>query len=246
MAITFRGVTATPSDLSALSDATGVITLDKDADVFAAAVPGDLIIVLLAHRDGAPVLTVGVDGGQSWSTFAMYSPGSSSSGQVFWCRFNGTWDVDPAFNTTGTGGNAITAVAVVFTPSSALNTWAVDVTQSNGNAVPTTPFDVTATGHTVLTVPSVTFAYWFNTNSTGGQWALQTAGWNNPNGETQWRNTQGTDLSVSAAYKINTATGSTGNVANRQVTATGIASYWGVITFKEVHVPSRRTLLGVG
>lgn len=246
MAITFRGVTATPADNAALSDASGLITVDKDAGVLASTVAGDLIALLLIQRDGNPTLANSVSGGQSWSTFTMYSPGSSSSGQVFWSRFNGVWDADPVFSTTGIGGNAISAIPIVFIPTHPLNAWAVDVTQSNGFATPTTPFDVTVTGHTVLTAPSVSVAFWFNTNSTGGQWALQTAGWSNPNSETQWRNTQGTDLSVSAAYKINTVTGATGNVSNRQVTATGITTYWGIITWKEVTVQPRRMLLGVG
>lgn len=243
MAITFRGVSATPADAGALSDASGLITLSAAS---IPAVAGDLCILKLIQRDGNPALANSVTGGQTWGTFAMHSPGSSSSGQYFWCRFSGVWDGDPVFSTTGTGGNAITGIVSVFAPTSGLNTWAVDVTQSTGFATPATPFDVTATGHTAIADSTVTIVTWFNTNSTGGTWALQTAGWTNPGGAAQWRNTQGTDLSVSAAYKINTAAGSTGNVTNRQVTATGITTYWMVVTFKEVTVVSRRTLLGVG
>lgn len=246
MAITFRGVTATPADNAALSDATGNITLDKDTGVLASAKAGDLILVPLVQRDGNPTLANGTSGGQIWNSGAMYSPGSSSSGQLFWCRFNGIWTADPIFTTNVAGTTAISAIPIVFAPSHPLNDWAVDVSQGTGNATPTTPFDVTVTGQTAIASSTVTLAFWFNTNATATTWALQTAGWANPNSESQWRNTQGTDLSISAAYKINTAAGATGNVTNRQLTGTGVTTYWVVTTFKEITVPPRRTLLGVG
>lgn len=236
-AIAFRCVIATPADNGTLSDATGNITIDKDAGCLSTAQSGDLIAIQVVQRDGNPTLTVGTSGGQTWTAEALNSPGASVSGQTFWARFNGTWTADPVFNSTANFGGAISAISRVFIPTNPLNTWAVDVAQSLGSATPTTPFDVTITGQTAVASSTVTTGCWFLTNSTATTWTLQTAGWANPNSEAQWRNQQGTDISVSCAYKINTSAGATGNVANRQATATGIVTYWNVETFKEVAAP---------
>ncbi len=237
-AITFRCDLATPTDNGTLSDATGNITVDKDAGCLSTAQSGDLVIIQVVQRDGNPTITVGTSGGQSWTAEAINSPGASVSGYVFWARFNGTWSADPVFSSTANFGGAISAIAMVYIPTNAANTWAVDVAQSLGSATPTTPFDVTATGQTAVAASTITGVCWFLTNSTATTWTLQTGGWTNPNSEAQWRNQQGTDTSVSCAYKINTSAGATGNVANRQGTATNITTYWNIETFAEVAAPA--------
>ncbi len=234
MAITFVGNIAVPTDGNANADTTGLITIDKDAGAFSLATTGDLLLVHLNQRVNDPTFTVNTSGGQTWTSITALNASASQHGQLWYARFNGTWSADPVFATNSTGGNALSAIGMVFRPTNSTNTWDIDVAQSAGSATPSTPFDVTITGQTAVASSTLTIATWFNTGVTASNWALQTGGWLNPNSEPQWKNTTGTDIGVSIAYKINTSAGATGNVTNRQSVATGLTTITGIITFKEV------------
>lgn len=233
MAITFHGLQAVPTDNGVNSDAGGTITIDKDVTPISSMQAGDLIIVLINQRVTGQTFSNSVNGGQTWSFFTQHSSGSQSQ-RIAWAQFNGTWTADPVFSTTSTGGNALTAIALVYRPTNTGAVWSVDNAQQTANTTPTTPFDVTISGQTPTASASVvTTAYWFNTSAAGMTFALQTAGWNNPGSIAQFRNTQGSDTSVSVAYKIQTSAAATGSVANRQLTSTGTTTYHGIFTFKE-------------
>lgn len=221
-----------PADNGSNTDATGV-TLDINGNCTLQT--GDLITVLLVNRINDPTFTNSTTGGQTWSSITAQSQGGSQHGQIWYTRYNGTYAADPVFDSSSTAGNSFSAIVTVFRPTNGANTWDIDVAQQIGNTTPTTPFDVTRAGQTAIASSTVTYAYFFNTNNPAGTWALQTAGWNNPGGTAQWRNTGGgSDQGVVIAYKINTAAGATGSVVERQLTSTGVITLHGVVTFKEV------------
>lgn len=192
---------------------------------------GDFVYVIVSDRNTPVTLSVDTDGGQTWNAGTAVASGSQTT-RRFWCTYNGTWAADPTFVTSSLSTNKFSVIMLVFRPSGT-PTWAVDVAQSSGNDTPSAPYDVTATGQTAVDSSTVTIATWFNTDFDGDVFSLQTAGWNNPGGATQWRNRSGTsqDITVSCAYKINGASGSTGNVTNR-LTET-ITTLWMIETFKD-------------
>lgn len=221
-----------PADNGSNTDATGV-TLDINGNC--TLVSGDLITVLLVDRVNDPTFSVGTSGGLTWSSITPQSQGGSQHGQIWYAQYTGTYTADPVFNSTSTAGNSYSAIVTVFRPTNGVNTWDIDVAQAIGNTTPTTPFDVTRGGQTTVAASTVTYAYFFATNNPAGTWALQTAGWVNPGSIAQWRNTGGgSDQSVVIAYKVNTSAGATGSVVERQLTATGVTTIHGIVTFKEV------------
>ena len=193
---------------------------------------GDLVFVIVALRDLSG-LSVSNAGGQTWTSESNIQFGSVTH-RRFWCTFNGTWSANPTFTAAYLGTYAkMSAVMLVFRPSGS-PTWAVDVAQTDDKLALSSPWDVTATGQTSVDASTVSIATWVTTNASPPVAALQTGGWTNPDSQTQWRNTNGTstDLLISAAYKIQTSAGATGNVVNR---LTGVATtvYWTMQTLKD-------------
>lgn len=195
---------------------------------------GDFVYCIVSDRNTPVTLSVDTTGGQTWTSESAVASGSQTT-RAFWCTFNGTWAVDPKFVTSSLSTNKFSVVMLVFRPSGT-PTWAVDVAQASGNATPGTPFDVTATGQTAVDLSTVTIATWANTDFDGNTFALQTAGWSNPDSVAQWRNATGTsqDITLSVAYKINTSSGATGNVTNRMDSS--VTTFWLIETFKDQSV----------
>lgn len=227
MAITFFASTSAPADNGAQDN-----SVARSVTPPGSMAAGDLVIVTVNHRSGSATISNSGTGGQTWTPEAQVAVSGSGQMRRFWCRFNGTWDADPQFDTSSHTGIAITLEMVVFRPTSASNTWASDVAQTNSSTTPATPFDVVATGQVAIadsTVTVVSFA-----TCQANTWALQTGGWANPDSITQRRNTTGTDISLSTGYLIQTSPGATGNVTNRQATLGGSDTRWIIQTFKEV------------
>jgi len=194
---------------------------------------GDLVYVIFAYRDAPDTLSVSNAGGQTW-TSETNDAGGSMTARRFWCTFNGTWSADPTFTAVVNRSYAkISAVMLVFRPSGS-PTWAVDVAETTNVVSLSSPWDVTATGQTAIDASTVSIATWVSTVTSPPVAALQTGGWTNPDAQTQWRNTNGTstDLIISAAYKIQTSAGATGNVVNR-FTDVATSVYWTMQTLKD-------------
>lgn len=223
---TFFAVTTSPSDNGALDD-----TVAREIAPPSGMQVGDLVIVTVGDRSGTEVMSVDTTGGQSWTTESPQDDGSPAMG-VFWCRFNGTWTTNPKFIATGKFGSAFILVMTVYRPSVSSNTWSTDVAQTEGNTANPlpSPYDATVPSRTV-SANSVTQVVW----GVGAArvFALQTAGWSNPGGLTQIRNTTGSDATLSIAYRIMSTAGATGAVTNRQTTS-GIVAQWLIQTWKEV------------
>lgn len=226
MAITFFGSANNPTDDGSLGGP-GPIAVTPPASMVA----GDLVI-LAGQCKTAEDITVSETGGQSWTALDHWTgiSGVTDRVRLFYARFNGTWSANPSL-TVVADTDAFTVVMMVFRPSASSNTWAIDVAQTSTSAsAPATPFDVTITGITTLTDGALVFAGWATADN--NTWALQTGGWANP-GLAQYRNSLGTDQSMSFGYLVKTPAGATGNVTNRQATLGGDSYHTAILAFKE-------------
>ncbi len=230
MTISYFGHSANPADAASVKwgSPDGPLPITPPSGM----ATGDLVYVIFAYRDAPDTLSVSNAGGQTWTSETNVSLGSMSA-RRFWCTFNGTWSANPTFTALVNRAYAkISAVMLVFRPS-ASPTWAVDVAEATGYVSLSSPWDVTATGQTSLDASTVSIATWVSTVSSPPVAALQTTGWTFPDGQSQWRNTNGgADLIISAAYKIQTSAGATGNVVNR-LTNVATTVYWTIETFKD-------------
>jgi len=82
-------------------DAT-TVALDKDDATWAANVAsGDLVLTFVGFRGSAGTVSVTTDGGQTWTEEFDTAPAASGTYALYRCIFNGTWNADPVFTTTG-------------------------------------------------------------------------------------------------------------------------------------------------
>lgn len=238
MTISYFGYSANPVDNSALDD-----SADRVWTPPSSMLANDFCVLYVSQRDPGATLTNKVTGGQTWSAGTAIASGSQQV-RRFTCTYNGTWSANPEFGTSFSGGLRFSIIGVVFRPSGT-PTWATDVAQNSGNATPSTPFDVTATGQTAVASSTVTIACWFNTSFDGEVFSLQTGGWTNPGGVSQFRNkvSASNDMTLSLAYKINSAAGTTGNVTNRMTQS--ITTLWMIETFKDQSASASVTPPGI-
>jgi hypothetical protein len=225
--ITYFGSASNPADNGSFLDTSNPCVVTPPSSM----VSGQLVVVQVALNNSTTTRDIAISntGGQTWNSFIHH--GSPLNYALYWCQFNGTWSANPSWSH---GSAALTTgfsvVMEVFSPSTGGSPiWAVDVADAVASFVaPGSPFDVTTTGQTPVSANTVTVAIWAGGPGTI-TWSLQTAGWSNPSGQTQWRNTAGCDFSV--AYKIQASAGATGNVINRQ---SSTSSGWqDIITFTD-------------
>ncbi len=242
MAITFFGDASTPTDNASQDD-----SVARSVTPPGSMLNGDFVYVLVMQRNSTATVSVSNTGGQSWTTNTQSAFGGSAVARTFWCRFNGTWSANPSFTTDTAGTLGYSVIMLVFRPTNGANTWSSDVAlATNSFTGPGSPFDVTATGQTSISTNTVTIAAFFVIDD--DSWILQTAGWANPS-QAQYRNLQGSDMSASFAYKIQTSPAATGNVTNRQSVVTGTNGRWFIQTFAETQAPIppwRLMMMGVG
>ncbi len=176
---------------------------------------GDFVLLIGAYRLNTTI-SISETGGQTWTSLTASQRGIVLTTGIFYCAFNGTWTANPSISiASGTAG--LSAIMHVFRGVDP--TTPLDVAQVVGNyAAPASPYNVTITGITTNTDGAWVIAVWGCTLATGPTWSLQTAGWANAGGA-QYRNTTGTDISISAAYKAVSPAGASGNVTNRESAA---------------------------
>lgn len=236
--ITYFGSGAKPSDNTNFNASATPCVVTPPASMLS----GDLVYLICDLMDvnsGKP-LSISQAGGQSWNTAANKTV-IPCNYAAFWCQFNGTWSASPSVTYGGITESAGMQVAMVVFRSSALVAWSVDVADtSTPYSAPSTPYNCTLPSQTTISATTVTIASWIAGLTNEPAFALQTAGWTNPGGQTQWRNTS--KGSISVAYLINTSAGATGSVTNQESVASG---FWGdVITFTDGSAPPSDTLLG--
>jgi hypothetical protein len=164
---------------------------------------GDLVAVLCQARTVSLTWTITVSGGQTWTSEAVYG-GSNRSMRLFWCRFNGTWAADPAFD-AGAAPAVSSAVMHVFRPDFTTKVWAIDVAFANISftAPVGPPYPVPRAGLTTVHADSVTMAVWSSIddnawgNLTGSGWIVT--------GPAQYRNTAGQGQSSLFTHQIKAA-----------------------------------------
>lgn len=221
MAITLFGQTVVPLDGAAATNATTTITLTPPASMLA----GDLVVVYLQQR-GTATFSVGVTGGQTWTSIGRDAGTSNVAMETYWARFNGTWAANPRFDFSA--GTCTSAVMLVFRPDVATNDWATQLIQTVNAAAAAT---ITVTGTTPTQPDNVTVASWMTADdNTWGN--LTGASWSKTGLSAQYRNTAGNDQSSTYAYAVQTSPPSTlPNVSQQQLTLGNDATTWRRITF---------------
>ena len=219
---TFFGVSAVPVDGASAVNATTTITITPPASMVA----GDLVVVYGQQR-GNTAWTVGLTGGQSWTNVGNSTATANVSMNTFWCRFNGTWSVDPRFDNSG--GTCTSAVMLVFRPATSTNDWFTEQISTTAAAAAAT---ITVTGVTPANANNVTIASWHTADD--NTWGTLTGtNWTKGTLSAQYRNTSGTDQSMTFAYQLQTTAAPTNNVAQTQLTLGNDATTWRRITFYE-------------
>ena len=231
-AITYQGVSANPVDGGTNNEgapnAAVAATVTPPASTCAGA-----LLLMWTHSDATgrtPVIVT--SGGQTWATLSSNSNATSGSLTWLWARYNGTWSGSLSVKNNTTAWASLSAGMVVFCPTNSANTWEIDVAQATSPySSPASPYNVSIGGQIATTASTVSVGLWTSTNAS--QWGSLTSGWTYPDSIAQWRNYD-TNLSVSMAYKIQTAAGSTGSVTNQQTATGGGAGWTSMITFREV------------
>lgn len=221
---TFFGSAVTPTDGASATNTSTTITLTPPGSMTA----GDLVFVVQWQR-GTATFSIGVTGGQIWNSLTRQTDGSIISAQAHWTRFDGSWAANPRFDfSAGTNTNAL---MIVFRPTGTSKLLAVDVAQANGTfTAGSTPFTKTITGHTRTKSSCVTIATWITADD--NTWGtLSGTGWSKTSLTAQYRNTSGSDMSLTAAYNI--GSGATNNVSQNQATLGGDAGLTSIISFFE-------------
>lgn len=224
---TFFGVSAVPVDDVAAVNATTTITITPPASML----EGDLVVVYTQQR-GNVAWTNSTTGGQSWTNVGNNTATANVSINTFWTRFNGTWAANPVF--TNTGGTCTSAVMLVFRPDVATNVWFTEQITTTAAAAAAT---ITVTGITPANPNNVTIASWMSADD--NTWGTLTGtNWTKGTLSAQYRNTSGTDQSMTFAYQLQTTAAATNNVAQTQLTLGNDATTWRRITFYEAALSS--------
>lgn len=189
------------------SENTSPITITPPSDMVA----GDLVVSYAYYR-GAGGGEITGNGGQSWST-PWYDIGwtdSTSTLTIQYCTFDGTWDSSPVYTFSPTT-NATTVVMLVFRPASTPHTWAVDTASDHTSVSANT--DITISSVNTVNNEAIMLYSWFSDNDVTH--SLSGTGWTSA-GTAQYRNTGGSDSSVSVAYKIMPTAGAAGDATVTQ------------------------------
>jgi hypothetical protein len=217
---TFFGATSTPADNG--SNATTTITITPPTSMLS----GDLVVVYLQQR-GTATFSVGVTGGQSWTSVGRNVGTANVALETFWTTYNGTWGANPRFNFSA--GTNTTAVMLVFRPDVSTNLWATEQIATTNAAAAAT---ITVTGVTPANGSNVTLASWHTADD--NTWGtLSGTGWSKTSLSAQYRNLAGNDSSSTYAYQLQTTAANTNNVSQTQLTLGNDATAWRRITFYE-------------
>jgi hypothetical protein len=196
---------------------------------------GDLVFVTCSARDAAGTFSIGVDGGQSWSTLTAQT-NTNLATQSFWCRFDGTWDADPRFDFSTATCN--TSVMLVFRPTDTAKLWDVDQAQSITTFAAAAT--ITITGQTRAQASAISIAHWVTNDD--NQWGnLSGTGWTKTGISAQYRNNAGNDSSQTFAWNI--GTGASNDVSQDQTEVGNDAGVRSIISFYEY---SASTTIAVG
>jgi len=174
---------------------------------------GDLVVVYAYCRNASATIAVSNAGGQSWtSETAHQSSTAVLTGQVFWCRYNGTWSAAPSFSFSSTTNTNV--VMHVFRPVTSTNQWSLDPGANTLNINIPRSFAAAATISSPSAATSTTFDntvnLYFVSTDDDNTWGTPTgSGWTQVTSpSSQFRNTSGNDISSSYMYLFLSTAGS--------------------------------------
>ena len=180
------------------TSASGTVTITPPASMNA----GDLVIVICESRASA-TWSIGVTGGQTWTSETAFSGTAGPYLRIFWCQYNGTWSASPRFDSTS--ATSTTAVMHVFRSGVPANTWAIDVAQATATFTGTA--SPVRTGLTTVHADALTLAVWASLDD--NTWSsLSGTGWG-VTGLAQYRNASGTGQVVAFAHHLDAAASAT-------------------------------------
>lgn len=187
---------------------------------------GDLVIIAASYR-GAANINMAATGGQNWNAFDQMANGNVLRSRIFFTVFNGTWSGNPSVS-IGSGNLGLSAVMHVFRNTDPYNP--IDVWQNSGTFnSPGNPRNVQIDSFNTSSNGAMVLAFWFTADD--NSWALQSLDWSNIE-LAQYRNRQGSDSSISSAYKSLETPGPSGDVINRQTANGGDAGNWHVFSIR--------------
>lgn len=240
MAITYIASTGRPGDNSTQGgNVTSPLLIAT-----AGAQTGDLVTVCAQYKGTNSLILGAESGGMSWNSLAQFNDTANLSAVCwFWCRwdsalYNGN---NPNFDCSGGSSTvAYATVAHIFRPTATNYLWAIDVGQISASyAAPAGA--VTISGITTIKPSTVSIAGWFSEDD--NSWGTLTGtGWNVA-GDPQYRNTTGSDISSSYAYKIQSTAGATGNVSKTQTANGPDPGATSIFSFYEYAVVSNNVIL---
>jgi len=223
MAITFFGVSSTPTDNGSSASP---ITITPPASM----VKGDLVVVVLHHKS-ASAWSIVQGGGQTWTNIGVGTYVSVISRAIYWCRYNGTWSANPSFSNAAGGTAPATGIMTVFRPTLGSNTWAgYEVSNSGANA---TTALVTLGSFTPSNSNSVSLGTWLSSDD--NTWGTLTGtGWSKTGLAAQYRNLSGQDNSTALAYYIQGTVGVIPAVSQTQLTLGADNTFGRTFNFYEI------------
>lgn len=208
---------------------------------------GDLVIVYCYARNASATFAVSATGGQTWNAeAALQSAQGVLSGQLFWCRFNGTWSTNPSWTFSST--TSTSAVMHVFRPTNTAKDWAIDPSTATfpnqlRQFVANTTSAMYSTQGSFTTSNASTVSLYFTNTDDDNTWSVTLNGWTGTAGGTQYRNIAGNDVSSTYSYIIQTSAGTPGNVTQTEATLGADGGIVGTFTWYEftpVSNPRRR------
>ncbi len=229
--ITFVGEARMPTTAD-----TGAIAINATITPPGGMAANDFVVVYVAVRDAGTAVTItnGITGGQTWTAPVVTQRQNNVNFRIFHANFTGTWAANPRFDWVTSLPHQVWMV--VF--RGVHTTTPIDAGPSIAAfTAPLTPFDVTiaATTITTATANAMVIASWHSLDD--NTWALQTAGWSNPGGQTHWRTTAGSDSSSSIGYTTQATAGGNGAVTNRQTANGGDAGIFSILALRPSLAP---------
>ena len=208
--ITYFNSASTPADNGTNTATTTAVTPPGSMTT------GDIVIFIAYQRGTAATIAISEASGQTWSTAIARTASSTAilTYAVFWCRYNGTWGSNPSV--VFASGTSTSVVMHVFRPTNSTKVWALKDAGSSSRAA-ASPMSGSGLAPASMNTGDFGIAGWITDDDNtmgaiGGTDAMTDMG------SAQYRNTSGSDMSSSYAYKIPTGSFSPSSFTKTQAT----------------------------
>lgn len=236
MAITYFGSFSNPADNGSQAGP-GPISATPPASMLA----GDIVSMKVQVRTSSvsDSLIPNEMGGQVWQRIKN-APQTNCSCALWACQFNGTWSADPSFENTNANTTPLTIKGDVYRPAAGkridLELMLLPVDAGTFNNTGTTK---TITGKTTQSTVTMVEAIWFTSDDITWGTLTGTVGTWTVAGTAQYRNTSGSDQSLTVAYQAFGTAGVTGTISQTQSIATAGSTL--IVIWREIDDPTLTT-----